>query len=107
MQQLLTILANQRTRAWLYRVLLAVVPLLLAYGVLDERTLALWLGLGGAVLGIGTAAYNTTTRPMRINFTNLETPSGVEVKIGRADAAAIHAALVNLKRQRGQGLGLD
>lgn len=52
---------NERTRAYLYRVLLAVVPLVQAYGILDESTAALVVSLIGAVLGVGLATLNTST----------------------------------------------
>jgi hypothetical protein len=47
-------------RAWAYRVLVAAVPLLVGYGVLDENTAAAWLGVAAAVLGLGLATANTT-----------------------------------------------
>ena len=41
----------------------AAVPVLIAYyGVLDEATAAVWIGLA-AVLGVGLAAVNTSTKP--------------------------------------------
>ena len=54
---------NEATRAWIYRVLVAAVPVLIAYGVLDEATAAVWIGLAAAVLGVGLAAVNTSTKP--------------------------------------------
>lgn len=54
---------SEQTRAWIYRVLTAVVPILIAYGVLDEQAAPLWVALGGAVLGTGLAAVNTSTSP--------------------------------------------
>jgi hypothetical protein len=50
-------------RAWLYRVLLAVVPILIAYGAVKEADAALWVALAGAVLGTGTASAHTSTDP--------------------------------------------
>ena len=55
-------LKDEATRAWIYRVLTAAVPLVTAYGILDGRTAALWLGLAGAILGTSLAAYNTSTK---------------------------------------------
>lgn len=46
-------------RQWLYGVLTVAVPLLIAYGVLDAERAALWVALGGAVLGLGTATAHT------------------------------------------------
>jgi hypothetical protein len=55
-------LNNEQTRAWIYRVLTAAVPIVTAYGIVDGRTAALWLGLAAAILGTGLAAYNTSTK---------------------------------------------
>ena len=55
-------LKDEPTRAWIYRVLTAAVPLVAAYGVIDQRTAALWVSLAGAILGTGLAAYNTITK---------------------------------------------
>lgn len=57
-------LIPQNIRAWLYRVALAVVPLLIVYGVLDESSAPLWAALVGAVLASGSAVVHTpTVRP--------------------------------------------
>lgn len=51
-------------RSYAYSVLLAAVPILIVYGILDEATAALWVGLAGAVLGLGTAVtYRPTRHP--------------------------------------------
>jgi hypothetical protein len=55
---------NEPTRAWIYRIATAVVPIAVFYGLLAENAAALWLGLVGAVLSTGThalAAKNTST----------------------------------------------
>lgn len=50
-----------RVRSYLYPVVLAVVALLGGYGVITDEAVPLWIGLGAALLGAGTAtAY---TRP--------------------------------------------
>lgn len=49
-------LPSPAARQWLYRISTVVVPLLLAYGVVDADKVALWLALAGAVLGTGTAS---------------------------------------------------
>lgn len=54
---------SEQTRAWVYRVLTAAVPIAIAYGAVDESTAALWLALAGAVLGLGLATANTSTTP--------------------------------------------
>ena len=55
-------LKDEATRAWIYRVLTAAVPLVAAYGIVDGRTAALWLSMCAAILGTGLAAYNTSTK---------------------------------------------
>jgi len=55
-------LKDEVTRAYIYRVLTAAVPLITAYGIIDQRTAALWLGVIGALLGIGLASMNTSTK---------------------------------------------
>lgn len=54
----------EKTRAWIYRIAVAAVPVLTGYGVVEDSKAALWLGLIGAVLGFGTnvlASANTST----------------------------------------------
>ncbi len=46
----------EKTRAWIYRVATALVPILTGYGVIEDSKAALWIGLVGAVLGLGTGA---------------------------------------------------
>jgi len=53
---------NEATRAWIYRILTAAVPVLIVYGILDAATAAVWVGLAAAVLGTGLAAVNTSTK---------------------------------------------
>jgi hypothetical protein len=54
-------------RAWLYRVLTAFVPLLIAYGVVSEQNSLLWLSLVASVLGTGTATvYTSTKKPVNV-----------------------------------------
>lgn len=55
-------LKDEKTRAYIYRVLTAAVPLVAAYGIIDQRTAALWVSLAGAILGTSLAAYNTSTK---------------------------------------------
>ncbi len=50
---------SQHTRAWIYRVATAAMPLLIAYGVVQDKDAALWLGVISAVLVPGLAAVNT------------------------------------------------
>jgi hypothetical protein len=55
-------LKDEQTRAYIYRVLTAAVPIVTAYGIVDGRTAALWLSMAAAILGTGLAAYNTSTK---------------------------------------------
>jgi len=55
----------EKTRAWIYRITTALVPVLTGYGVIEDSKAALWLGLAGAVLGFGASALasaNTSTK---------------------------------------------
>ena len=52
---------SQNTRAWIYRVALAVLPLLVLYGVLAAEDVPLWAALVGSVLVPGLAVANTPT----------------------------------------------
>lgn len=51
---------SEPTRAWIYRALVALVPILAFYGILDEQAGALWLSLAASVLGLGLAVKNTS-----------------------------------------------
>lgn len=53
---------NEATRAYLYRILLAALPLLTAYGVVAEEMVPLIVALVAAVLGVGLAVGNTSTK---------------------------------------------
>jgi|688.fasta_scaffold100487_5 hypothetical protein len=55
-------LTDERTRAYLYRVLLAALPILTFYGVLTDEAAPLVAGLIAAVFGAGLAANNTSTQ---------------------------------------------
>jgi hypothetical protein len=53
---------SEHTRAWIYRVLLAAQPLIVAYGLAADELAVLWLSLIAAVLGTGLASINTSTK---------------------------------------------
>lgn len=53
---------SEQTRAYIYRVLLALQPVVVAYGLLTEQMAVLWLSVAAAVLGTGLAAVNTSTK---------------------------------------------
>jgi hypothetical protein len=52
---------EERTRAYIYRVLIAVGAVVGAYGLLSADEIAVWLGLAGVVLNLMPAA-NTSTK---------------------------------------------
>ncbi len=51
---------NREVRKWIYGIALTVIPLLVAYGIVDESTAALWAALVGAVVAPGLALFNLT-----------------------------------------------
>ena len=53
---------SERTRAYIYAVLTALVPLAIAYGIATAEEAALWLAVAGSVLGLGLATANTSTK---------------------------------------------
>lgn len=53
-------LTNESTRAWVYRVITAAIPLLTFYGVISDEVVPLIVGLVAAILGTGLAARNTS-----------------------------------------------
>lgn len=57
------IIAQPKTRRWIYGIAIAAVPLLVAYGVVAESDAALWIGLAGAVLGTGVPALAAANTP--------------------------------------------
>lgn len=56
-----TMLTEAR-RAYIYRVLLTLQPLIVFYGVASSTAVALWLTTASAVLGLGLATANTSTK---------------------------------------------
>ena len=58
------VIRSPKTRLYVYGVLGAAAPLLVAYGIVSEQHIALWLSLGGTILatgGLGLAAANVPT----------------------------------------------
>jgi hypothetical protein len=56
---------NEQTRAYIYRIFVALLPVLILYGVLSDAEAAVWLGVGAAVLSAGEsalAARHTSTK---------------------------------------------
>lgn len=52
---------SEKVRAYIYRVLLAVSPLVAFYGLLSADEIALWLGVASTVLNI-MPVLNTSTK---------------------------------------------
>lgn len=53
---------DQGTRAWIYRVSVLALPLLVAYGAISEQKAPLWAALLGGIFVPGLAAINTPTK---------------------------------------------
>lgn len=48
-------------RRWAYAIITALMPLLVAYGVLEDTTAPLWVALAASILGTTTAYMHTPT----------------------------------------------
>lgn len=58
---------KESTRAYIYRIVLAILAVALIYGLIRREDLPLWIELVAAVLGIGTnalATKNTSTKAL-------------------------------------------
>lgn len=53
---------NELTRAWAYRVSLAVITVAGVYGIVSDQQSAGWVALATALFSSGLAAVNTSTR---------------------------------------------
>lgn len=49
---------DPKVRAYIYGILLAVGSIALCYGIVTDQELAVWIALGGAILGNGLALGN-------------------------------------------------
>ena len=54
---------SEQTRAYIYRILIALAPAAVLYGIASEQEVAVWIAVAAAVLGNGLAAVNTSTHP--------------------------------------------
>lgn len=71
-------LDDPRNRTWLYRVLLAAVPLLVAFGAVSEDTAPLWVALIGAVVGPAVALGHISPPVTR---GDLDIPTDIENEV--------------------------
>jgi hypothetical protein len=53
---------SETTRAWIYRILLALVAIAVVYNVIDQEQAIAWGALAAALVGNGLAVVNTSTR---------------------------------------------
>ena len=67
-------------RRWIYGVATAVIPLLIAYGVVDDQTAPLWVALVAAVLvpGMATAATVPSNASVVVEPSDDPQPEAVE-----------------------------
>jgi hypothetical protein len=54
---------NEQTRAYIYRILIAIGAVVAGYGLISSEELALWLGVATAVLNIMPAANTSVGAP--------------------------------------------
>lgn len=52
---------TEARRAYFYRILTALLPILTVYGLVAEHATVLWLAAGASLLGFGTASAHTST----------------------------------------------
>lgn len=71
---------NPTIRRYCYLVLVAVVALLIGYGIIDESQGDLWRELVYAIFGIGfgVAAVNTPEKPTTEEEVEITTPTDIE-----------------------------
>jgi hypothetical protein len=50
-------------RRWLYGVVVAMIPVLVLFGLISPESVQLWLNLAAAILGLGTTALATANTP--------------------------------------------
>lgn len=53
---------NREVRKWIYSICLAIVPLLVLYGAIDEKAAPLWVALIGAVVAPTLALTHLTPK---------------------------------------------
>lgn len=58
------VIPSAKVRAYLYTIVVALSPIVVAYGIANQAEAGLWVALGGAILGIsnGLALANTPVK---------------------------------------------
>ena len=69
------IIANPKTRKYIYGIIAAAIPILVIVGVITEDDVQLWLTLAAAVLGFGSAGLAAPNTP---DAPDLVKPQGTE-----------------------------
>jgi len=54
---------SEAVRAYIYRILLALQPLAVAYGLASSEQVAMWVVVVSAILGLSLATANTSRNP--------------------------------------------
>jgi hypothetical protein len=73
---------TEPVRAYLYRIALAVIPLLIAGGVISDTDAALWAGLVAAVFSSGLAVRHTSTHRGDVDAPEVGQRDGVALAVG-------------------------
>jgi hypothetical protein len=60
------VISTEKTRGYIYRILLGLQPLAVAVAIVESDLRILWIGVGSAVIGNGLASYYTSTGRGRI-----------------------------------------
>ncbi len=58
----MALIPDEKVRAYIYRVLVGVAPIVVLYGAATESEVALYLSAAATILGVGLAAANTSTK---------------------------------------------
>ena len=95
-------------RAWIYGVIIAAVPLLTAYGVLDDSKAAVWVAAAAAVLGLGTSAAHVKAAPEVVETAAVDEDALAErvadqVVASQAPTRVLHAPGCHRRGGRGPG----
>lgn len=74
-----------KARAYIYRTLTALAPIAVAYGLLTDAEVVLWITAVGTLLGFGMAAINTDPKTADYDFGEIQTADfGIEDAVAKA-----------------------